>query len=741
MTTATTSEIAAALGISDRAVRKRARSWNPTGERVQGGGETYEVDTLQLRPGEVKKIKTYLTRKSCKVIPITPDVQLQAEAEKERQRLEARQQSLELFPRLPQWQRRAAEAKLEIMLASDRFIAANKLGRTAGQDLFAHEYSLRRADVAPWVYSEIDTFDPATLRNWIREESEQGMMGLVDLYGNRKGQSKIDTYITGVDEKGEPMRPMVAMIKAVIFEKPHLARQEKKVNEILRAKVSGAPLVSDKTVQRWITRWIEAHRLEWDYIVNPDTAKNKHLTAAGNMDEGVRYIPNARWEIDATPADLLLTDGRNKIIGLIDVGTRRLILQVTATEKSLDNARVARRGILAWGVPAAGVFITDQGNPYKAAAFTRFLDGLDIRHEFCPPFSGDKKPFIERAFHTFSHDLLELLPGYIGHNVTERKAIEARKSFAQRLMKKGEVIEAKLTAAELQAFCDRWCASYHDRNHSTLCKSPNQVVSEWPHAIHRINDERALDILLSPVAGDNGWRTITKKGVRIDKRYYVCGEFGRYPSGTPVQVLETDDVGRVIVNVKNDFDVMEFLGIAECPELTGISRAEVAAVARARQKRVIAEINELKKEAKKELKGEDISTAVLAYREREAAERMANVSHFPRPTKEYTTSGLQAAAQAAAVLDAPAAAPVQVSPEAKAAREKLQAEAVQQKPVFEVPQGDREKYRLWCQLDGLIVGGVEVSEPEMRFYEAFRKTPAWRAFKGISEDIYSLRRN
>lgn len=740
--TATVSEIASALGKTVQAIHARVKrqDWQPTGDRVQGGGDTYDIDAIKWRKGEAARIKRFVARRDCKVIPLhhpSAEDKAREAAEKERQRLAAHAEGMELFNRLPAWQKRGAAAKIEIIQACDQFIADQNLARTAGQDQFCHEYNSGRADLAPWVRTEIRHCHPATLRAWIAAEYELGMNGLADQYGNRKGQSKIETYITGTDSKGEPVKPLVTTILALIAQYPHI--KPKRIAEYLPDRCPDAPTVSAKSIERWIDGWKAAHPQEWDYLVNPDNWKNKHLSAAGQMDEGIRYIPNARWEIDATPADLLLTDGRNKIIGLIDVGTRRLILQVTPTEKALDNAKVARRGILAWGVPKEGVFITDQGNPYKSELFRRFLKGLDIEHEFCEAFSGDRKPFIERAFRTFSHDLVELLPGYCGHSVADRKAIEARKSFAARLMKKGEVIEAKMTAAELQAFCDRWCADYHNRVHSTLGKSPNQVVNEWPHAIHRVADERALDVLLSPVAGDDGWRTVAKKGIKINGHWFIHGEFGVL-SGQRVQALETEDIGRVIVNRQNEFGVMEFVGVAEAPELTGISRAEVAAVTRARQKRVIAQVNELKKELKKELKGEDIAGAVLSHREKKAADRMANVAHFPRPTIDYTTPGLQAAAQAAQALDGRQA-PVEHAPEVSAARERLQAEMA--KPVaqvFEIPHEASAKYRMWSAIDGMLTNGSEVSDEELRFYEAFRGSRTWRAFRGVEEDIYSLRR-
>tara|TARA_B100000780_G_scaffold31405_1_gene19882 strand:- start:714 stop:932 length:219 start_codon:yes stop_codon:yes gene_type:complete len=66
------------------------------------------------------------------------------------------------------------------------------------------------------------------------------------------------------------------------------------------------------------------------------------------------------------------------------------------------------------------------------------------------PFASEEKGTIERLNRTMSHGILELLPGFIGHNVSEQKAIESRKSFAKRVMTKGETVDVKLTGAELQ---------------------------------------------------------------------------------------------------------------------------------------------------------------------------------------------------------------------------------------------------------------------------------------------------
>src|SRR5690625_7665682 len=159
----------------------------------------------------------------------------------------------------------------------------------------------------------------------------------------------------------------------------------------------------------------------------------------------------------------MLTDGRHAILGMSDVYSRRTKLHVVRTSTSAGIISLLRRAISSYGMPET--VATDQGKDYVSKAMKRVLPSLGIEHLEMPPFSPDKKPFIERFFRTFSHDLVEILPGFIGHNVAERQDIEARRSFAERMMKKGETVEIELDVEAFQELCDRWCdGSYTHRS-------------------------------------------------------------------------------------------------------------------------------------------------------------------------------------------------------------------------------------------------------------------------------------
>ncbi len=737
------------LKISERAIRDRAKreEWMAQERQGKGGGLEYALASL---PAETRQALATL---NTKVGYDTPAIQAAGnyaaqiqltDAEKEHQRKEARAESLAIFGRLPERQQLKANAKMAIIKACHHYITAHRLAKKHGQDSFAHEYMLGRIDVAPWVRTEISHLHPGTMRAWIKAEYELGMTGLVNMDGNRKDQGTIETWNNG---------QMSEQIQALILQYPHIT--EKKCNEALRGTLPDAPYVSNKTVGRYMDKWKMNNAHQFALANNPDDFKNKFQPAFGSRSEGIDG-PNQLWEIDATPADLLLTDGqRYKILGVTDVGTARLKYYVNKTEKAKDNAFIMRNCIIDWGVPTGGTLRTDQGAPYISEHFIRILDDLTINHHICQPFSGDEKPHIERSFRTFSHDLIELTPGYCGHNVAERKAIESRKTFAQRLMNKDEVIMISTSAAELQIFIDRWTANYHNTVHSRLGKTPNQALAEWPHPISVISDVRALDMLLVETARRGGRLPIIgKKGIRVNGGFYIHSALGIHTGAKCRAFQDPSDLGRIIVHILNQHGVWEYLCIAEDPKRTGISMEEVATATRALHSEHKKEIARLTRETKKSLKGVDVVDAVMTYREKEAAAAQGNVTYFPRPTVEHTTSGLRAAAQARTALDGRDAA-IAHPAELQAKRAALGAAvtAVQQQaeaapaprpkvvPLnpptlagFQVPEDRRERWLLWLSIDARVKDDeAPLLAEEIRFYMSFRNSPTWKSFNMLRQ--------
>lgn len=640
-------------------IRAEREGWASRKRAGRGGGKEYFIDSLP------DAARSALASRNTKVgyaenMAAAPARLKQSADQKEQLRLEARAQSMATFNRLSPEKQLTANAKLAVIQASSEFILNHRLQKTLGQQTFCHEYNLQRIDVAPWVRDQIPRIGhPSTLRDWIKEEYELGMMGLVDCYGNRRDQSKIETWNRTVLDDGTVFAPMAKAIEKLILAAPHIA--EKKCNESLQALLPEAIKVSDKSVKRYMDKWKAQNPQLYKFACSPDGYKNTCQPAFGSRSEGVTGIPNRLWEIDATPADLLLTDGiRYKIIGITDVGVARVKLLVTRRERVSDNAFALRRCFLDWGVPWEGTLRTDQGSVYKAPSFRNLIGDMEIEHHICNAFSGDEKPHIERLFRTFSHDLVELLPGYCGHSVAERQKIESRKSFADRLLKRDEVIEMKMTSEQLQAFCDRWSAIYHDTEQTRLTQhfgvstTPNQALAQWTHPLRRITDERALDVLLyEPARRGGDLPTIQKKGIRVEGPFYIHELLEEHIGKKCRAYQDPVNIGRIVVYIANEHGVWEFLCVAIAPDLAGeeISRAEVATAARELHTARKRELTRITREARRELTKTDLVGKVMDLREQKAAEAKGNVTHLPPRSIPFESAALAEAARAAAALE------------------------------------------------------------------------------------------
>jgi len=516
------------------------------------------------------------------------------------------------------------EARLAVLRAWEVYRAQTGLLARAALAAFVDGYRRGEIAVPPEVRAAVPRLSPASVYRWQQQIRREGLGRLAGRYGARHRPSvweqhpELATFVTGL-----------------VAEHPTVRAAQ--VHAALAARFPG--MAPDRsTVRRFLAAFRDSHRQTLAAMADPDAWKSRYMVAFGDAAEGVWRL-NQRWELDSTPADLLLVDGRYVLVGAIDVYSRRLSFLVAKTSKATAIAALLRRTLLAWGVPEE--VVTDQGQDYTSQHVARVLAGLEIEHRLCPPFQPWTKPFVERAFRTFAHDLVELLPGYIGHNVAEREAIRARQGFAERLFQRDATVELRLTAVEFQAFCDRWCAErYAHRPHRGLeGATPAQRVAAWTQPVRRIADVRALDVLLAEApGGDGGRRTVQKKGLQVEGAWYVAPELGAYVGERVELRIDPADIGRLYV-----FDSEgQFICVAECPERTGISRAEVAAQARALQRQRVLQEREALKAAARSIRIGDVIDAVL-----DARAEAAVPATMDAPEITHETPALQAAADAA----------------------------------------------------------------------------------------------
>lgn len=290
--------------------------------------------------------------------------------------------------------------------------------------------------------------------------------------------------------------------------------------------------------------------------------------AMGNASGDIERL-NQRWELDSTPTDVMLDDNRrHMVIGVIDVYSRRALVTIEKTSSANAILHLLYKAISLWGVPES--IKTDNGKDYIASAVQKFCLVLNIRQVRALPFSGEQKPHIERFFHTYLHGLHAYLPGYVGHDVLERQAIRSRKSFADRLMKKGKNIDLPMSVADLEDISDRWLTWYERRHHRGLGGAPADRVAAYTGEVKRLNDASVLRYLLQPVPDKGGVRTIGKKGLQIEKHLYIGAELGAYADHSVHCYWDPEDVARIHV-----FDGRHtYVGVAVCPDLARLTPDE-----------------------------------------------------------------------------------------------------------------------------------------------------------------------
>lgn len=680
--TATAAQLADAMGVPKSTVIRRAQTegWAYTEEPGRGGmRRVYQVDHLPAA-----------LRAKLQWRGVAPDATPASHAAAQAGRAEAarlalrgsleakavesrRQADLRMAGELDARGQQRMDARLALVRAFEVFLpTVEGLPVAQARLLFCQHYRAGDVPVSPAVRELLPTVSDSSLERWARDIRTHGITALAGAYGNRAGSSKVSSH-----------PELREFVQAMMVAHPHVRASH--VMKALRGRfgpngsapttLPASAMPSMRSLERWMGDWREQNAEVLLALANPDAWKNKFMLAMGSKSEHVTAI-NQLWERDSSPADVMCTDGRYSLIGGVDVFTRTGKLLVSRTSKAVAVGAHLRAMLLDFGVPHTDK--TDNGSDYTALYTERVYDGLDIAHELCPPFQPWHKPHVERFFGTFARDLVELLPGYIGHSVAERSAIEARKSFADRLMKRGEVVEIRMTGAELQAFCDQWVDTiYHRAPHEGLGqRTPWEMRAEHAHQVRTIADERALDVLLAEAPGRDGRRTVQKKGIKLDEGWFIAPELEAWV-GQEVHVRYDPihhDLGTVYV-FGAGAGGEQFICLAQNPDRTGVDRRDVAVKGKQLQRdRVQAERKALRAAAKK-VGVDQVVDEIL----RERATAAGKLAQLPvRARAVHTSPGLQAAGQAAqAAQQQPrTTADIEHLAQVQAMRTRLAAEAV-----------------------------------------------------------------
>lgn len=582
------------------------------GGRDGGGGFEYHIDLLPL-PQRLQYAGSFV-------------------------RIEQEDYRTETSQELSARERSARDARLIVLKVAERFRKTCGMGAIASDNLFTQLYEDGKVPVPAWVSEHVKRLSNRTLARW-RNDMRQDINRLAfDPSKARKGTGVLDRA-----EGGRVRNYCLALYASNQFLSAKHIRNTAIAefgDTLLVDTAHGqkrVPMPPLRTFQNALKAWKEESKNALLKITDPDAYKSKVRFVASGANRVDRL--NERWEIDASPSDVMTTDGRMNIYVAIDLFSRRIVLLVTATPRAAAVGLLIRKCLIAWGVPE--LIKTDNGSDFAAHATVRLLDALGIEQDFSSPYSPEQKGTVERVIGTFQRDCAATLPGFVGHSVADRKVIEARKAFSRRLgTDDAKLFNVEMSALELQQEADRWAEEqYAQTPHEGLKrKTPFDVAASWRGPIRAIEDTNSLDVLLAPIASQNGLRRVTSQGIRIDGEFYYTGDV--MPGRDVLVRHNPEDLGRVWLFEPNG---ETYLGEALNPVLAGLDPAATIAQVRAKQKALEEErLADIRKEKRK------ITPRTVAEAQRAAYQSNADVLSFPKLTEKHETAKTQAATAAKA---------------------------------------------------------------------------------------------
>ncbi|MCX7366798.1 MAG: DDE-type integrase/transposase/recombinase [Alphaproteobacteria bacterium] len=610
-------------------------------------------------------------------------------------------------------------ARALVLAEFDRFRDGRSLRSTL--PLFVAAVDAGAIALPDWVAPHVRRMSTRTLRRWhdARADDDTKLAG-----AGRRGPLPV------LDRSGEAADWLIG----ALIDQPHQTAE--RFAEFLAIEFPMGvpdgdgllmPRPGARAVGRFLHRWKSdpLNRQTLVMLSDPDRWKSHYRFAGGNASAGIVRL-NQRWQIDASPADVLLTDGRYSIYVVIDVFSRRMMGLVTRTPKTTASLLLVARACEIWGIPE--FLITDNGSDFVSLHFVDAIRRLGVAHVPMPPYSPEKKAFIERGIGTVQRGLMAMLPGFVGHNVAQRSKIEARRSFAERLGETdANLFSVALTGSELQERLDAWLINvYARRPHAGLGGITPEVRALQGAEAHapKFANAAAIGMLLMQPANDGGVRVVSKKGVAVGGLDYWCDGL---LVGQRVQVrLDPADLGRIYLYT--DTNPWMFVGIAINPDVAGIDRAELASRVRATQDRMLVD-------ARAQARAFRRATNLPAVVERLIGSAPTQLPP-PADAERHETPDLVEAAIAATAEGARPSRPVQpVTPEQEDAHRIFVADFQSAREARQLEETGEERYARWKRLKEIAEAGGEISPDSRAWFDRYATLSECKSFRLMEEEF------
>lgn len=372
-------------------------------------------------------------------------------------------------------------------------------------------------------------------------------------------------------------------------------------------------VVSYEVVNRFVNNYLNKNKLVKNIILyGEDGAVGRGLPALGISNYAVNTI-NEVVEIDGSPLDLICNASelcdligwqnvsaifkdkdefesyvkewqkRYTIIALIDTYSGVATFHISETENSLAIARAVAKYIVRYGKPK--VIKGDNGKAFKSEYMREVLGALEIEYKAVKAYSGWLKPYVERNFRALQHSFSANLAGFIGHNISQRQAIEFFRSKKERRLKRG--YKTNLTMLknlnEVQELMDMYAEKFLNTRYlerlGTTCAAAYSA---------KVGDAVYMNaISISARLSKRELKHVHKKGVSIDNVWYYNLDMFAHERVFVNQ--NVNNINECFVWSENN----EFIGVASTLDLElGVSAEE----ARTTQKLFNKRLKETKKQ-------------------------------------------------------------------------------------------------------------------------------------------------
>lgn len=702
----TTKDVAEALGISPRAVTKRAAKseWVALGERLRGGGHVYDADALPLSETDRKKINGWLQKRflaaalkagggngnnlsaplksTCKTVAAKKDEPMELTA-------------------LKGWQRRIFDARLALFREFEhlqRMLGTNKavtvLVSMASDGTLPEplQRCVTEANARP---GQGRTLSRSMILGWQRAVRQGGVGVLAPKATERTDEPPWAQYfLPCYQQPGNPSIPQ-AMEEMARLLPPNISmptyhqvlRWHNKRSRLLREKgrKTGSAYQALKAFRRRDTSGYRPLTVgqcdghSWKgYVAHPVTGLPFHPEVCAVLDCATRFAVG--WSAGLAESALTVAAAVRNAAEVSEKKPFGGIFDIIYCDNGAGNT--ARQNI------------NDE-----TGLFTRIGTTIATGRPGNPQGRG----LIERSNQSIWIYAARRLPAFTGQSMDKgarrNMYLAIQKDFRQK--HESELIPSW---RQFQALCQEAVDAYNDRPHSALPKitdkdgkrrhmTPREcwawhIADGWDMAEHQFTPAE-IECLWLP----REKRRVRRASVQLGANWYVNGRLAHY-DGLDVQV-------------------------AYYP--TDASRVQVW-----------NEAGQLICHAELDKNLTDMFPASMV--ERAAKERMQRRAAL----KEQQLQAIMD--EARGVIEIGAKAPCKVISFDQTQRERVAAAraelaAREAERPFTLPDNDRDMVRLWHKLDRRVAAGAELAGRELQFYENFPQSEVFQAFQEVERDL------